>query len=129
MQQDPLADALTLIRNAERAGKPLCEIRPGSQLIGRVLKVLQHNGYIGNFEFLEYGRAGLFRVGLKGNINDCSVIKPRYAVARTDLERMEGRFLPAQDFGVLIMTTTKGVMAHGQAKTLGIGGRLLAYVY
>ncbi|HOQ26583.1 MAG TPA: 30S ribosomal protein S8, partial [Methanomassiliicoccaceae archaeon] len=37
--------------------------------------------------------------------------------------------LPAQDFGVLILTTTAGVISHAKAKELGIGGKLLAYVY
>ena len=80
MQQDPLADALSLIKNAEKAGKMECTIKPASKLIGRVLKVMQDSLYIGKFEFLEDGKAGLFKVELIGNINNCGVIKPRYSV-------------------------------------------------
>ena len=47
----------------------------------------------------------------------------------TDVEKVEARFLPAQDFGLLIMTTTAGVITQERAKELGIGGKLLAYVY
>jgi small subunit ribosomal protein S8 len=46
-----------------------------------------------------------------------------------DLEKFEARYLPAQDFGVLILTTTRGVLTHTQAKQGGVGGKLLAFVY
>src|SRR5216117_2393711 len=48
---------------------------------------------------------------------------------RTDLEKYEARYLPAQDFGVLILTTTEGVISQTKAKEVGVGGKLLAYVY
>jgi len=129
MQHDPLSDAMCMIKNAETAGKRDCLIKPSSQLVGRVLKVMQDNGYIGNFEYIEDGRAGKFRVSLNGNINNCGVIKPRYSVKNNDLARFEARFLPAQAFGVLIITTTKGVVSHAIAKGIGLGGKLLAFVY
>lgn len=129
MRHDPLNDALATIKNAEASGKSRCIIKPASKLIGRVLKVMEEYGYIVRFEFKEDGRGGYFEVTLRGNVNDCGVIKPRHAVKRTELEKYESRFLPAQDFGVLILTTTKGVVSHSKAKELGVGGRLLAYVY
>jgi len=94
-----------------------------------VLKVMQENGYIKQFELIEDGRNRMFKVALMGHINDCGVIRPRYAVKVADLERYEARYLPAQDFGVLILTTTKGVVTHMDAKKGGVGGRLLAFVY
>ncbi|HWG90325.1 MAG TPA: 30S ribosomal protein S8 [Candidatus Thermoplasmatota archaeon] len=129
MLNDPLADALSLMKNAERAGKMDCEVAPASKLIGHVLKAMQEAGYIGPFEFVDDGKSGLFRVKLLGNINECGVIKPRHAVKRTDFEKWEARYLPAQDFGTLILTTTSGVVSHYAAKELGTGGKLLAYVY
>lgn len=129
MQHDILADALSKIKNAERAGKRMCEIRPVSHLLGRVLKVMQDYGYVGEFEYIPDRQAGKFRVQLLGNINDCGVIKPRYSVKKRELEKYEARYLPAQDFGVLIITTTKGVISHSKAKEVGVGGKLLAYVY
>jgi small subunit ribosomal protein S8 len=129
MQQDTLNDAMALIKNAEKIGKGECVIRPSSKLIGRVLKVMQESGYIKQFELVQDGRSGLFRVALSGQINDCGVIRPRYSVKMSDLERFEARYLPAQDFGVLILTTTKGVLTHTQAKNGGVGGKLLAFVY
>jgi len=129
MMNDPLSDALSVMKNAERAGKNECVVKPASKLIGRVLKVIQESGYIKEFEYNEDGRAGSFRVHLNGNINDCGVIKPRFAVRREEMERYESRFLPAQNFGVLILTTTRGVISNDKAKDLRTGGRLLAYVY
>ena len=129
MQHDPLADAMSRIKNAEMAGKGECVIKPSSKLIGHVLKVMQDNQYIGKFEFLEDGKAGQFKVELIGNINNCGVIKPRYSVKKRDFEKYESRFLPAQDFGLLILTTTHGVVSHSSAKQLKTGGKLLAYVY
>lgn len=129
MQSDPLNDAMSTIKNAASVGKSECMIRPSSKLIGRVLKVMQEHGYINQFEFIEDGKAGVFKVMIQGKINNCGVIKPRYSVQKNDLERFEARYLPAQDFGVLIMTTTAGVVSHIRAKELGVGGKLLAYVY
>lgn len=104
-------------------------MKPASKLIGRVLRVMQEHGYVRQFELQEDGRGGFFRVELGGSINNCGVIKPRFAVKRTDLETYESRYLPAQDFGVLILTTTQGVVSHSKAKEMGVGGKLLAYVY
>src|SRR5438046_7414686 len=53
---------------------------------------------IQSFELIEDGRGNLYRVSLVGSINNCGVIKPRFAVKRTDLEKYEARYLPAQDF-------------------------------
>jgi small subunit ribosomal protein S8 len=129
MLQDTLNDAMSVIKNAERVGKGECTVRPSSKLVGRVLKVMQESGYIKQFELVEDGRSRIFRVALTGQINDCGVIRPRYSVKVADLEKYEARYLPAQDFGVLILTTTKGVVTHMEAKKGGVGGKLLAFVY
>ena len=129
MLLDPLADAMSVIKNAESVGKPECIIHPASKLIGRALKVMADRGYIGEFEFVDDGKSGMFRVKLLGRINRCGVIKPRFATKFTELEKWEKRFLPARNFGVLILSTSKGVMAHSDARSQSLGGQLLAYVY
>ena len=129
MQHDTLNDAMSVIKNAEKVGKGECTIKPSSRLIGRVLKVMQENGYISQFELVDDGRSGMYKVSLAGHINNCGVIRPRYAVKVSDLEKYESRYLPAQDFGVLILTTTEGVVTHQDAKKEGVGGKLLAFVY
>ena len=129
MQSDPLNDAMSIMKNAAVNGQSECIIEPSSKLIGCVLKVMQDNNYINQFEYVEDGKAGKFRVLMKGAINNCGVIKPRYSVKTTDLDKYEARYLPAQDFGVLILTTTAGVITQSSAKKIGVGGKLLAFVY
>lgn len=126
---DPLADALTNIRNNELQMNSSCVISPASKLIGEVLSTMQKENYIGNFEYVDDGRAGKFNVELDGNINKCGVIKPRHAVKKDEFEKFEKRFLPAKNLGILILTTPQGIMTHNEAKERGIGGRLLAYMY
>lgn len=126
---DPLSDALTNMRNNEMQGNERCIISPASKLIGRVLKTMQQEEYIGDFEYVDDNKAGKFIVELEGNINKCGVIKPRHAVSKDEFEKFEKRYLPAKNFGIMVMTTSQGIMTHQEAKEKGIGGRLLAYVY
>lgn len=126
---DPLADALSTIKNAESTGKQGCIIRPASKLISSVLNVMKNQGFIGEFEFIDDGRAGVFKVDLRGRINNCRVIKPRITTGLTEFEKWEKRFLPARNFGALILTTPNGVLSHYEARDQKVGGQLLAYVY
>ena len=126
---DPLADALSTMKNAESTGKSHCIIHPASKLIGDVLKVMQDMGYVGLFEFIDDGMAGMIKVELIGKINKCGVIKPRSAVGYRDFEKWEKRYLPASNFGALILTTPNGVQSHYDARAQTVGGQLLAYVY
>lgn len=126
---DPLADAMSIIKNAENVGKGECIIQPASKLIGNTLKVMADLGYIGEFEFVDDGKSGMFKVDLHGKINKCGVIKPRFSTQVSDLEKWEKRFLPSRNFGALIISTSQGVISHVDARERGIGGHLLAYVY
>jgi len=126
---DPLSNALTAIKNNEHEGLLSVVIRPASSLIKEVLKIMQKKGYIGEFEYIENGRGGVFKVSMRGQINECGSIRPRYAVSKNEFEKFEKRYLPANGFGILIVSTTQGIMTHEEAKEKGIGGRLLAYVY
>lgn len=128
MLQDTLADALSTIKNAERVGKKECLIN-ASKLIKNVLNILQTNGYISSFEFVNDGKSGKFHVGLKGKIVEMNVIKPRFSVKVEEFEKWEKRFLPAKGVGLLILSTPKGVVDHKKAKELHTGGKLLAFVY
>ncbi|MHA1607635.1 MAG: 30S ribosomal protein S8 [Candidatus Freyarchaeota archaeon] len=129
MLLDPLADALSNILNNERVGKKEVIINIASRLVGNVLHVMQKYGYIGEFEHIDDGRAGKFRVQLLGRINRCGVIKPRFPVKFKEIDEAERKYLPGQGIGILILTTPEGVMSHYEAKEKRIGGRLLAFVY
>ena len=126
---DPLANALVTIKNNEERGKRECMICPASKLIARVLRVLQRSGYIGEFEFVDDGRTGKFRVQLLGRINNCGAIKPRFPVSYRELEKWEKQYLPSRDIGLLILSTSKGILTNKEAAERKVGGILLAYVY
>ena len=128
MLQDTLADALTVIKNAERIGKGRCVVR-ANKLVGSILKVMQDSGYIDAFEKIENGKGGMFKVELKGKIIDTKVVKPRFAVGTDEYEKWEKRYLPAKNIGLLIVSTPKGVVDHKKAKELRLGGRLLSFIY
>jgi small subunit ribosomal protein S8 len=129
VQQDLLNDALLTVRHADQDGKAAVEIAPTSKLIAEVLRIFREHQYIQEFTFVPTGRGGKYDVRLSRRINSCGVIKPRLAVPYDELERYEARFLPAQDFGLLVLSTSRGVLSHREARELKIGGRLLAYVY
>ena len=126
---DPLASALSGIDNAEGVGHLTHTVEPASNEIGAVLEVLADRGYVDTFQFVEDGRAGRFEVELKGAINACGAVKPRYSTAADGYEKWEKRFLPARDYGALVVTTSHGVMSHYEAREQNIGGQVIAYVY
>jgi small subunit ribosomal protein S8 len=129
MQHDTLNDALVSLRHADRQGKGTVQLAPSSRLIGEVLRIFREHQYIQEFAFVPDGQGGKYDVTLSRRINSCGVIKPRVSVRGRAIERYESRFLPAQDFGLLVLSTNQGVMSHAKARELKIGGRLLAYVY
>lgn len=126
---DTLANALITIKNAEMAGKKECTIQPASKLIGEILRIFQKEGFIGNFEFIDDGKAGKYRVDLLGRINNCRAIKPRYSVKKDEILKWEKRYLPALGVGLLILSTPQGILSNKGAKAANTGGRLLAYIY
>ncbi|MBI3190427.1 30S ribosomal protein S8, partial [archaeon] len=94
-----------------------------------VLMVMQSSGYIGSFEFIDDGKSGKFRIELIGKINMSRAIRPRFAVAHGEYEKWASRYLPSRSFGVLIVSTSKGVMTNHEAAKAQTGGRILGYVY
>ena len=90
---------------------------------------MKENGYVGDFNETEDSRGNYLKLTLVGNINKCSVIKPRYNVKNNNFENFERRYLPAKDIGILFISTPRGIMTHYDAKSKKTGGRLLAYCY
>jgi len=129
MLNDTLSNALSVIMNAEKIGRRKCLIKPQSKIIKDVLSIMQKNGYLGEYREIEDGKGNILEVNLLGSINKCGAIKPRFSLAFQNFEKYEKRFLPAKDFGILILSTSKGMMTHNEAKTMRIGGRLIAYCY
>lgn len=129
MFNDPLAAALTKVLNAERVGKREVVIVPASSIIKRVLTLMNEHGYLGAFEQADNGKGGVLKVNLLGNINKCGVIKPRFSTAKDEFEKWEKRYLPAKDFGIIVVSTPQGLLTHLAAKEKHTGGKLIAYCY
>jgi small subunit ribosomal protein S8 len=128
MQQDTLSDALSAINNAARDDKDHAVISPTSNVIKNILIELQKQGYIGVFELVEDGKGGKFKVEVT-DINKCEPVKPNFPVQKDEFEKWAKRYLPARDFGDLLVTTSHGIMTHEKAREKDIGGKLLGYVY
>jgi len=126
---DPLANALSTILNAEKMGKEECTIDISSKQILEILKQLNEHGYVGEYKKSIHNKRTVLKINLLGKINKCGVIKPRNSVKHEDLEKYEKRYLPAKDFGLIVISTSSGIMNNNEAKKKNIGGRLLAYCY
>ncbi len=126
---DPLANVLSHINNHEKLGRKEIATNNNSKLIRQVLKMMQEESLIGGFEEIEDGKGNQLKVYLIGSLNECGVIKPRFKVKVKDYEKYEKRYLPAMDFGLLIVSTSQGLMSNKEAKKKNLGGTLISYAY
>jgi small subunit ribosomal protein S8 len=90
---------------------------------------MQKYRYIGEFEQIDDNRMGKFRIQLLAKINKCGIITPRYSVKKDQYLNWERQFLPAYNLGILLVSTSKGIMSHHEAQSQGLGGVLIGYVY
>jgi small subunit ribosomal protein S8 len=123
-----IADSMNMLKNAEMARKKEVVISPASNLLQRILRILQSNAYIGEFERYDDGRQGKFKIALLGKINEAKgLIRNSYYVSQ--FEALERRLLPAPGLGIIILSTNQGVMSMKEAEERHIGGQALCYVY
>ena len=124
-----IANLFTTLFNTEDRRKSNCVIMPTSKLGMEVLKPLKHEGYIGDFEYIDDKRGGKFSIQLLAKITKCGAITPRFKVKKDEYNTWEQQFLPAYNRGMLLVTTNQGVMSHKEAVNKNIGGFLIGYVY
>jgi small subunit ribosomal protein S8 len=123
-----IADSMNMLKNAEMARKKEVIISPASNLLQRILRILQSNAYIGEFERYDDGRLGKFKIALLGKINEAKgLLRNSYYVSQ--FEALERKLLPAPGLGIIIMSTNQGVMSMKEAEEKHIGGQTLCYVY
>jgi small subunit ribosomal protein S8 len=128
-QKDIVSSALSKIYQYEKLGRKLVELKPVSKLLKEILKIMNEEGYVGTFQEVEDGRGNYLKLSLLGRINKCGSIKPRFSIKIEDFTKKEQRYLPARGFGIMILSTPKGIMAHKKAFEQKTGGSLLAYCY
>lgn len=129
MLNDALAATLSKVMNAEKVGKREVLVKSSSKLIKNVLTIFNEHKYLGLFEESEDRQNIALKINLLGNINRCGVIKPRFSTKQNNFEKWEKRYLPAKGYGILVVSTSLGLMTHDQAKDKKIGGKLIAYCY
>ena len=133
MFTDPIADYLTRIRNANRAGHRVVDI-PGSNIKREITKILFDQGYILSYKFDETeNHQGNIKIALKyDKLTKEPVIKKLQRISTPGLRKYSGSdSLPRilNGLGVSIVSTSKGVMTGKQAAKENVGGELICYVY
>ena len=127
--QDPIADLLTRMRNAQMAGHVTVDV-PSSKAKQAILQVLLDEGYINDFTTSEDVK-GVITVALKYH-NGAPVIEEIARVSRPGLRiYKESNDLPQVrgGLGVAIVSTNKGVMTDKSARAHGVGGEVLCTVF
>ena len=130
---DPIADYLTRLRNAIKAGHRVVEI-PGSNLKREITKILFEQGYILNYKFMEGDTpSGVIKIALKYDpVDKVNAIKGLKRVSRPGLRQYTGyKDMPRvlNGLGIAVLSTSRGVTTNKDAKELKIGGEVLCYVY
>jgi len=124
---DWLASLLNDMMNCKKSGKKETVLIAGSKLILDVLKIMKKHGYIKEIE-IEEDKFKKIKIKI-GNINECRAIKPRFFVKKNNFNKYIRRFLPARDLGIIIVSTSKGLMTHNDAIEKKLGGCLIAYCF
>jgi small subunit ribosomal protein S8 len=128
---DPLADMLTRIRNAGMVKFKSVEM-PSSRLKVNVAVTLKKEGYIEDFQVIDDATQGTLRVLLKYDTDNRKVITNLRRVSKPGRRvyvKADGIPKVMSGLGVAIISTSKGIVADREARTLGLGGELLCEVW
>jgi small subunit ribosomal protein S8 len=128
--QDPIADMLTRIRNANRTGRKQVSI-PKSKICIGIAEVLKSEGYVEDFEVVEEGVQGAIKVKLRYSLAGEKVIHEIDRVSkpgRRVYSGVEGLPRVLNGMGITIVSTSRGVMSDRAAREAKVGGELLCVV-
>ena len=127
---DPIANMLTIIRNALKVRKDTVDI-PASMLIEKILVIFKQDGYIEDYRLLKDNKQGVLKVYLKYE-NKKSVISGIQRISKPGLRIYAGiseipRVL--NGLGTAVISTSKGIVNDKEARKLKIGGEVLCYIW
>ena len=128
---DVIADMLTRIRNANSSKHPTVDV-PASSVKKAIAEILLEEGYIAGYEVLDNGNQGTIRVTLKYGANKSKVIQGLKRVSKPGLRiytSCEDMPKVMKGLGIAIISTSKGIMTDKKAKSLHVGGEVLAFVW
>lgn len=86
------------------------------------LQILITPGYIGEFEEVDDHRSGKIVIQLNGRLNKCGVISPRFNIKLGEIEKWVTQLLPSRQVGFMVLTTSRGIMSHEEARSKNTGG-------
>ena len=127
---DPIADALTVIRNGIQAGKSEVKF-PHSKIKEGLCEVLKDEGYISRVDVMDTKPARTIKVGLKYSDNGESVIHNIKRISKPGLRSYKGSDELKEvlnGFGVAIVSTNKGILSDRVCRKMKIGGEVLCEV-
>ncbi len=128
---DPIADFLTRIRNATRAKHNRVDI-PASRIKGAIAKIMLDSGYVKDVKFVDDDKQGLLRIYLKYGKGANPVIEGMQRVSKPgrrvyakkgEIPRVLG------GYGVVVLSTSHGILTGNQAREKGIGGEVICQIW
>ena len=128
---DPIADMLTRIRNANSAKHKTVDVPASNMKLG-IAEILFKEGYIKSFEEIKDYNQGIIRITLKYDEKGTRVIDGLRRISKPGLRVYASKEdLPQvlNGLGIAIISTSKGLKTDKEARQLGVGGEVLAYVW
>jgi small subunit ribosomal protein S15Ae len=125
MSQDIISDALNQVMNAKKAGKKNVVVKRFSNLMLKILDIMKKRKYISNYEKIN-GKELVIGIG---ELRECKTVSPRFDAKKDEIGKYVRRFLPARGIGIIIISTSKGIMTHNDAIEKNLGGKIIAYCF
>ena len=128
---DVIADMLTRIRNANDAKHETVDV-PASKMKKAIADILVEEGYISGYQIIEDGKQGIIRITLKYGRGKQKIIQGLRRVSKPGLRIYSNREdMPKvmNGLGIAIVSTSKGIMTDKKARSLNVGGEVLAFVW
>ncbi|MFH1961796.1 MAG: 30S ribosomal protein S8 [bacterium] len=131
MLTDPIADMLTRIRNANKAGHEKLDV-PASILKTEIASLLKREKYIKNYKFIEDRKQGVLRIYLRYGPNNERIITNLKRISKPGLRRYKGSEDISRVFsglGMSIVSTSKGILTDRECRKMNVGGEILCEVW
>ena len=127
---DPIADMLTRVRNANAVCKPTVSM-PSSKKLVEIARIMTEEGYVQGFDVIESQPRDILEITMKYGEKKAKVIRGIKRISKPGLRIYAGKDeLPRVlgGLGTAIVSTSKGVMTDRDARKAGVGGEVIAYI-
>ena len=128
---DPIADMLTILRNASSAKKDVAEVK-NSILAESILKIMKKEGFISNYKLIKDNKQGILRIYLKYLKNGTPAILGLKRISRPGLrvyKKSDSVPKVYGGLGVAVISTSKGLLTDNEARDQKVGGEVICYIW